>query len=268
MDLDRACRADGTFGVRWRCGRRWRPSFRFPEGNKMLVERVNRRHARVKLPRLGWVRFRLSRPLDGALIRSATLTRDGQHWSVSLLVDDGRDTPAEHARAGTAVGVDRGVVVAIATSENQLVDRDFVSAGGQRRALRLQRRLARAARRGANRNRTRAALAQIRAREARRRQDFCAKTAHQLTEAHALVVLEALNTNQMTRSARGTLDRPRRQCQREVRAQPRHPRQGMAPVRAGAGLGGALQRHSYRDSAAAVHVATLLSVWAGGPEIP
>lgn len=30
MDLDRACREHGTFKVRWRSGRRWNPSFRFP----------------------------------------------------------------------------------------------------------------------------------------------------------------------------------------------------------------------------------------------
>ena len=64
----------------------------------MVVERLNARHARVKLPKLGWVRFRLSRPLDGALIRSATLTREGRHWYVSFLVDDGQSTPAVHAR--------------------------------------------------------------------------------------------------------------------------------------------------------------------------
>jgi hypothetical protein len=29
-----------------------------PEGSKMVVEQLNRRHARVKLPKLGWVRFR------------------------------------------------------------------------------------------------------------------------------------------------------------------------------------------------------------------
>jgi putative transposase len=53
MDLDKACRTHGTFRVRWRSARRWRPSFRFPEGNKMVVEKLNRRHARVKLPKLG-----------------------------------------------------------------------------------------------------------------------------------------------------------------------------------------------------------------------
>ncbi|MET0994487.1 MAG: transposase, partial [Mycobacterium sp.] len=84
MDLDKACRSYGTFRVRWRSSRRWRPSFRFPEGTKMVVQRLNRRHARVKLPKLGWVRFRTSRRLDDAVIRSATLTRDGKHWYVSF----------------------------------------------------------------------------------------------------------------------------------------------------------------------------------------
>ena len=100
MDLDKACRAHGTFRVRWRAGRRWAPSFRFPEGAKMVVERLNRRHARVKLPKLGWVRFRLSRSLAGMVIRSATLTRDGKHWFISFLVNDGQTTPAEHLAPG------------------------------------------------------------------------------------------------------------------------------------------------------------------------
>jgi putative transposase len=208
MDLDKACRAHGTFRVRWRSSRRWRPSFRFPEGNKMVVEQLNGRHARVKLPKLGWVRFRLSRPLDGALIRSATLTRDGAHWYVSFLVDDGQSTPDVHAAPGTAVGVDRGVVVAVATSDGRLVNRDFLTDGERRRGLRLQRRLSRAAKHSRNRAKTREALGVIRARERRRRQDFCARTARELATNNAVVVVEALKTRQMTRSAKGTRDAP------------------------------------------------------------
>ena len=174
----------------------------------MVVEQLNGRHARVKLPKLGWVRFRLSRPLDGALIRSATLTRDGAHWYVSFLVDDGQSTPDVHAAPGTAVGVDRGVVVAVATSDGRLVNRDFLTDGERRRGLRLQRRLSRAAKHSRNRAKTREALGVIRARERRRRQDFCARTARELATNHAVVVVEALKTRQMTRSAKGTLDAP------------------------------------------------------------
>lgn len=210
MDLDRACRERGTWKVRWRSGRRWVPSFRFPEGNKMSVEKLNRRHARIKLPKLGWVKFHASRSLDGERIRSVTLTREGRHWFLSVLVDDGRQTPETHASSGAAVGVDRGVVVAIATSHGELIDRQFVSPGERRRAVALQRKLSRCAKRSTNRDKTRGALTAVRARERRRRIDFAAQIAHQIAAANAVVVLEDLNTKQMTKSAKGTLDQPGR----------------------------------------------------------
>src|SRR6267154_2718966 len=206
MDLDKACRADGTLRVHWRSGRRWAPSFRFPEGSKMAVEQLNRRHGRVKLPKLGWVKFRLTRSLHDVVIRSATLTKQGRHWYLSLLVNDGIEAPTDHAAPDTAVGVDRGVAVAVATSVGELLDRAFVTEGERRRALRLQRKLSRCANGSANRNKTRTDLAELRARERRRRQDFCQKTAHQLAHTNALVVLERLPAKNMTRRAQPASD--------------------------------------------------------------
>jgi len=210
MDLDKACRQHGTFKVHWRSGRRWAPSFRFPEGNKMAVERLNRRHSRVRLPKLGWVKFRQTRSLDGETIRSATLTREGRHWFLSLLVDDGRQATDTHELPDAAVGVDRGVAVAIATSTGDLIDQSFNTDGERRRAIALQRKLSRCAKRSANRNKVRSALAQVRTRERRRRQNFYAQTARQLATANAVVVLEDLKTRNMTRSAKGTLEQPGR----------------------------------------------------------
>lgn len=210
MDLDKACRAHGTFNVHWRSARRWSPSFRFPEGNKMALAKLNRRHSRIKLPKLGWVKFRQSRSLVGVTIRSATLTREGRHWFLSLLVDDGRQAPSMHELPDAAVGVDRGVAAAIATSEGVLFDRDFVTPGELRRVVALQRKLSRCAKRSANRDKARSALARVRARERRRRHDFCAQTAHKLAAANAVVVLEDLKTRNMTRSAKGTLEKPGR----------------------------------------------------------
>lgn len=77
-DLDRACRERGTCKVRWRSKARWSPSFRFPAGDRIAVERLGRKWGRVKLPKLGWVRLRRSRPLGGA-IRSATVSRKAGH---------------------------------------------------------------------------------------------------------------------------------------------------------------------------------------------
>lgn len=210
MDLDKACRTHGTFRVAWRSGRRWAPSFRFPEGNKMVVEQLNRRHARIKLPKLGWVKYRASRSLAGVVIRSATLSRDGRHWYLSVLVDDSIAAGAVHAQPGAAVGIDRGVAVAVATSSGELIDRPFTTAGECRRVVALQRKLARATKGSVNRAKVRAALAEVRARERRRRLDFCARTAHQLTVANAVVVLEDLKTRNMTRTAKGTVQAPGR----------------------------------------------------------
>ncbi|WP_045385897.1 RNA-guided endonuclease InsQ/TnpB family protein, partial [Mycobacterium kyorinense] len=204
--LDKACRQRGTFRVRWRSARRWAPSFRFPDGCTMKLQKLNRRKSRIKLPKLGWVKFRASRSLNGETIRSATLSREGQHWFISLLVDDGKTTPTEHALPGTAVGVDRGVAVAVATSAGDLFDQAFITADEQRRSLRLQRKLSRASHGSANRTKVRQALSKIRARERRRRQDFCVKTARRLAHNNALVALEQLPVRDMTRRAQPVAD--------------------------------------------------------------
>jgi putative transposase len=112
-------------------------------------------------------------------------------------------------RCGTpvaAVGVDRGVVVAVATSAGDLFDQVFTTPGEQRRALRMQRKLSRAAKGSANRNKTRQALGKVRARERRRRQDFCVKTARRLAHDNAVVVLEKLPVRTMTRRAKPVAD--------------------------------------------------------------
>jgi putative transposase len=67
--------------------------------------------------------------------------------------------------------------------------------------VRLQRKLSRTAKGSANRNKARQALANMGARERRRRQDFCAKTASQLARENAVVVLEELSVRSMTRRA-------------------------------------------------------------------
>lgn len=203
-DLDRTCAQYGTFRVKWRSVRRWSPSFRFPEGGKIPVERLGRRWGRCRLPKLGWVRFRWSRALGGQ-IRSVTVSRDGQHWFVSFLVEDGRSTPEQHTST-SAVGVDRGVTVAVAASDGTMRDREFLSPGEQERYLRLHRQLSRQVKGSVNRKKTLAAMGTIKRRERDRRADFCNHTASRLVTRHGLVALEELDTGSMTCSARGTVE--------------------------------------------------------------
>ncbi|MEV2251305.1 transposase [Streptomyces sp. NPDC050147] len=205
-DLDKACQDHGTFNVRWRVKSRWRPSFRFPDPRQIAVERVNRKWARAKLPKIGWVKFRWTRPLDGA-VRSATVSRDGGHWYISFLVETGEPERTVSLERGR-VGVDRGVAALAVTSDGRFFDRAFIRPGEAERCRRLMQQLART-RKGSIRRKARAAkLGVIMRRVRNRRRDFHAKTAHRIVDGNALVVLEALNTVNMTASAAGVAAAP------------------------------------------------------------
>ncbi|MFC4059501.1 RNA-guided endonuclease InsQ/TnpB family protein [Planomonospora corallina] len=231
-DLDAACRRHGTGRVRWKTRQRWRPSFRFPTPAHVPVQTVNRRWGRVLLPKFGWVPFRLSRPLGGS-VRSATVSRDGVHWFIAFVVEDGHRTPEVHARPDAVAGVDRGVVTAAVTSDGEFFDRrhagpagvssmrpptegegeggkraGYLSAGEAERYVRLQRRLARARKGSARRAGVAAQIAQLMRRARQRRADFNAQAAHRLTRDYAHIVFEDLNVRAMTASAAGTVDAP------------------------------------------------------------
>ncbi|MEV4891020.1 transposase [Nonomuraea sp. NPDC055795] len=152
-------------------------------------------------------------------MKPATVSRDGKHWFVSFLVDDGLTQVEEHAQPGSAAGVDRGVVSAAVTSDGEFfdrrhvsengvsclvpppdkkIDRGYLTLGEKERYLRLQRRLARMKRRSRRRKAVVAALGDIMRRVRYRRADFNAQTAHRLTQRYGVVVLEDLNTKNMT----------------------------------------------------------------------
>ncbi|SEG80657.1 putative transposase [Thermomonospora echinospora] len=212
-DLDKACRTHGTFKVGWRSKTRWNPSFRFPAGNLITVERLNRKRGRAKLPKLGWVVFRWSRH-PGGEVRSATVSRKAGHWYISFLVEDGVLPPGHHA--GTPVGIDRGVVVAATTSTGKFYDREFATTGEKTRYRRLQQRLARTRKGSANRRKTVASMSRIMVRVTDRRADFTAWTANRLTARHSVVVLEDLRTKNMTASAKGTEAEPGRNVRQKA----------------------------------------------------
>lgn len=105
-------------------------------------------------------------------------------------------------------GVDRGVVNAIATSDGDFLNRDFLSRGERERLRRLERRRSRCRPGSRRRQAVQEKIRSIRRRERDRRRDFCAKAADQVVPGNALIVLEKLNIRSMTTSAKGTAEAP------------------------------------------------------------
>jgi putative transposase len=174
-------------------------------GKHWDVRRVSRHWGEVKVPKAGWVRFRLSRPVpEGVKSFRVTLDRAGR-WHVAFAaVPDPVPPPGN----GQVAGVDRGVAVSAALSTGELLHCPGLSPGGQARLRRLQRKLATARRGSSRRRKVKAQTARLKAREADRRKDWVEKTSTDLARRFDVIRVEDLNIRGMTSSARGTAEAP------------------------------------------------------------
>ncbi len=169
------------------------------------IERLHRRFARVWVPKVGWVRFRLSRPVSEG-VKSYRVTRDrAGRWHVAFAhIPESISGP----RDGSVVGIDRGVAVSAALSTGELLHAPGLSPGESKRLTVLQQQLARAKRGSRRRERTKRAIAKLKARERDRRKDWVETTTTDLARRFEVIRVEALDVRAMTRSARGTVEKP------------------------------------------------------------
>jgi putative transposase len=169
------------------------------------VTKLNRRYGRVWVAKVGWVRYRSTRAVPAG-VKSYRITRDrAGRWHVAFAhIPDPIPGPGD----ASVVGVDRGVAVSAALSTGELIHAPSLTPGAQTRLRRLQQHLGRAKRGSNRRQRTKLAIAKIKAREADRRRDWVEKTTTDLARRFDTIRVEDLDVRAMTRSARGTLDQP------------------------------------------------------------
>jgi putative transposase len=191
-----------------------------PQASGLHIVRLNRRWGRVTIPRIGPVRFRWTRPLPGVCrncpgrITGARLVRDSLGWRICFRIEEPTTAIAPHP--GPPIGVDPGVIHTLALSDGRNLDMPALLTKGEQRRLRrleLQSARRRAARtygapiskreRGTYRQ-----IALLRARQSRRRNDWLHKTTASLAKSHGVIVVEDLRVGNLTRSARGTDERP------------------------------------------------------------
>jgi putative transposase len=198
---------------------RWRKAGR-DEGFRIVavtaddVRRLNRNSAEVRIPKIGWVRFRWSRPVpDGAKSYRVTRDRAGR-WHIAFAV---APEPVPAPGNGEVAGVDRGVAVSAATSTGELLHCPGLNVGERRRLRRLERKLARAKRGSGRRGKAKTAAARLKAREADRRKDWAEKVSTDLAGRFDVIRVEDLKIGNMTRSAKGTAAAPGRNVAAKAR---------------------------------------------------
>ncbi|MCP4952338.1 MAG: IS200/IS605 family element transposase accessory protein TnpB [Proteobacteria bacterium] len=180
-------------------------SFRFV-GREVKVEQLNKNWSRIKFPKIGWVKLRLSRPIEGD-IRNATVKRDALGWHVSICTT--REIE-EQQPIQSAVGIDRGVTVPAMTSDGE----EFylpAELGKAEKKKRKAQRIASRRKRGSKRySKVLRRASRLSAKCARIRDQWQHEVAMNLSKRYGLVVLEELKTKNMTRSAKGSMEEPGR----------------------------------------------------------
>lgn len=168
--------------------------FRIAGSQASRIRKLSRKWAAALVPKVGWVRFRLSRAVPDA--KSYRMTRDRQgRWHIAFAAIP---EPIPAPGTGEIVGIDRGVTVSAALSTGELLTCPKLSERERQRLKQLQRRLARC-RRGSNRRqRVKAAMAKLHARAANRRKDWVEKTSTDLARRFDAIRVEDLDIVSMT----------------------------------------------------------------------
>lgn len=175
-------------------------------------------YRRVRLPVIGSLRIHgTTKPLTRliaagkAVVKSATISRAGTRWYVSLLADvmlEIPDRPTRRQREAGAVGVDLGVKTLAALSTGEMVPNPRHADRARRALTRAQRALSRTQRGSAGRRKAARRVGAIHARLAATRTGALHQVTARLAKQWAVVAIEDLNVAGMTSSARGTTTNP------------------------------------------------------------
>ena len=210
----RRCKRGETAGFpRFRSWRRWK-QLEFPHGDRAL--RFDHAQRRVGIPGVGAVKPRKGRQVPATYGR-AWVVRKNDRWYACFECERAvRPLPPTNE----VIGVDRGVHVMAALSDGRLIPNATVGEKHKAKTARLQRELEGAtvrdgARRVINgrehrRVKAQARLARAKERQVNARRDYAHKVARRLINGADLIALEKLNLRAMTRSAKGSVERPGR----------------------------------------------------------
>lgn len=175
-------------------------SFRHPDCFKLDGNRVF-------LPKIGWVRFRKSREVEGTP-RNVTVSRRGEHWYVSIQTEREVSEPVHPATS--AVGIDMGVARFATMSDGSFLEPLNSFSKIEKRLAKEQRKLARKQKFSANWQKQKAKITRLHIRVADARNDYLHKASTTISKNHAIIVLEDLRIRNMSASAKGTVDAPGR----------------------------------------------------------
>lgn len=160
---------------------------------------INRKWSAVKVPKIGLVKYRDTRPLNGEL-RSVRIVCQQGKWYACIGVRSDRVAPTSTL---PAVGIDRGVKIAMAMSNGDCVNAPAQLAILDQHTRKSQRVLSRRKRGSVRYRKQRVIAASMKSKSARIRSDWQHKVTTAVVREFGTVVIEDLKTGSMTARAHG-----------------------------------------------------------------
>ncbi|MBA3993512.1 MAG: transposase [Cyanobacteria bacterium DS2.3.42] len=173
-------------------------SFRYPQGTKLDDDKIY-------LPKIGWVKFRKSREIEGT-VKNVTVSKNAGKWYISIQVE--MEVPEPIHPATSAVGIDLGVTKFATLSDGTVLESINSGKKLKKKLARQQRTLSRRTKFSANWKEQKAKIQKTHSKIANVRNDYLHKASSEMSKNHALIILEDLKVRSMTKSAKGTEDAP------------------------------------------------------------
>ena len=178
-------------------------SFRYPDPKQIKLDQAN---SRIFLPKLGWLRYRNSREVLGA-VKNVTVSQSCGKWFVSIQTEREVEQPIPN---GGAVGIDMGIA-RFATLSDGAFYAPLNSFRRHETALRrAQQAMSRKVKFSSNWKKAKARVQKIYCRIGNARRDYLHKCSTTISQNHAMVCIEDLQVRNMSKSAAGTTDAPGR----------------------------------------------------------
>ena len=163
-------------------------SFVYPDVKDRAVE-----PGRVKLPKIGWVRMRMSRDLpEGFILKQIRIVKRASGYFVMLCYQLAVDVPSP-VFSGHPLGVDIGLSKYLATSDGELISRPRFFNRLHGKLKLLQRRLKNKQKGSSNRHNLNQKIARLHQQIADTRTDWQFKLAHHLCDQAGGIFVEDIN---------------------------------------------------------------------------
>lgn len=173
-------------------GKGWYDSITYLQSGFSLNENI------LTLSKIGDIKIKLHRPLEGDIKRITIRKTSTQKWFVSILTDNDSYQPLEHT--DKAVGIDVGILSFATLSNGTFVPNPRFYIQEEKALAKANRRFSKAEKGTPERKKCLKTLCRVYERIDNKREDFTQKLSKQLVDNYGIICFEDLNIKNMTKN--------------------------------------------------------------------